>query len=632
MAREERRRSQGSTAWPLMPAVQLVLRVQLGDTRPVPIDRDPDALGEEQPDVSKAPLPRFEVPKSIEINIDRTIAGAFSTGDSSTTEGTVTVHEVHAEHAYFITGSAPTVHQSGTLPIVPKYPDDRTRALSEQLEDARARKLRIGEVGGSTLEIDKEILELRRRIREGGQLRAGDSLDEGRYLLIEQLGHGGFSVVWKARDRSRDEYVAVKVLHPNLSGDSTRLERFFRGARAMYELQHSAIVRILDPRGEDGGFFYFVMELLPGGDLRQAVLAGRVDKDRILDIVLQISEAVSCAHAQGMVHRDIKPANILLDGAGKARLTDFDLVGSKNTTGGTKTGALGTFIYAAPELLDRPQEADSRADVYGLGMTALFGLHGAELPMLAFQNTGSFVKSLACTAELKIVLLRAVNWNVVARFADAGALGEAIRATTYQARKSRRFPGRLGQRAVIFGIVGVLISATGILVIKKYPVQHVEPSASIALIPTEAGAITSQSSGGSTPQPALSANPDTSPLATINSAPSSPVPALASATVTSSAFKRSAPVFTEKPEVSTIDSAPSLKNTPAKVRVEAKGDPCNVTVNGASLGWTPVEATVRPGTVRISCKQGSSPTMSQSIQVPAGQTVQVTFATTSLEY
>jgi eukaryotic-like serine/threonine-protein kinase len=317
--------------------------------------------------------------------------------------------------------------------LTPSYPDDTIRALSERREAARDRKRALLEAGGSTAEVDKEILDLRRQLREGGQLRAGDSLGDGRYLLLERIGRGGFAIVWKAIDRERGEQVAIKVLHSELAGDSVRRERFIRGARIMAELAHEAVVRVLEPHGEDGGYHYFVMELVTGGDLRRAVLEKRVGGEAVLPIILKVGEALAKAHAEGYVHRDVKPANILLDEAGAPRLTDFDLVGGANTTGGTRTGAMGTFIYAAPELLDRPQDADARADVYGLGMTAVFALHGEELSLNVMRDAEVLIKELSCgpsaTALLiKGVLIQAVEWRAQRRFADAASFCKALRA------------------------------------------------------------------------------------------------------------------------------------------------------------------------------------------------------------
>jgi serine/threonine protein kinase len=101
--------------------------------------------------------------------------------------------------------------------------------------------------------VDREIQQLRREMREGGQLRAGDWLGDGRYLLLEPIGRGGFSIVWRAHDSELQRDVAIKVLHAELAGDSVRRERFFRGARRMVDLAGDGVVRVLDPHGEDGG-------------------------------------------------------------------------------------------------------------------------------------------------------------------------------------------------------------------------------------------------------------------------------------------------------------------------------------------------------------------------------------------
>lgn len=295
--------------------------------------------------------------------------------------------------------------------FLPDYADAASRELGEKLADASWRKARLEEAGAETTSIKEEILGLRRQLREGGQLREGDTLGDGRYLLLRRLGRGGFATVWEARDQKHRQQVAIKVLHSELAREPMRRERFFRGARVMSELVHEAIVKVLEPHGHDGGFYYFVMELVPGGDFRTAVLKGQVRAEAVLPLILRVGEALALAHQRKFIHRDIKPSNILLDAEGNPRLTDFDLVGGVDTTGGTRTGALGTFLYAAPELMDRPQDADARADVYGLGMTALFGLHGRELSQNVIQDTEKrkLISRLPCPEEVKKVLQRAAS-------------------------------------------------------------------------------------------------------------------------------------------------------------------------------------------------------------------------------
>jgi serine/threonine protein kinase len=303
--------------------------------------------------------------------------------------------------------------------------------ILHHLEAALARKQDLAQNGFDVAEVEQEVHALKQKIREGILLRPGNRLGGGRYLLAEKLGQGGFGVVWKARDQALDQLVAVKVLHNNLAGDAVRVDRFFRGARAMASLDHPAVVRVLEPRGEDSGHLFFVMELVTGGDLRQAVLQKRIGPEAILPVILQVGDALAIAHAKRVVHRDIKPANILLAEGGAPKLTDFDLVAAPDTTGGTRTGTLGTFVFAAPECLDKPQEADARADVFGLGMTAIFGLYGADLPMDVLRAPERIIGNLRCaqaTRAVKAVLKRAVEWRREDRFTDAGELCAKLRA------------------------------------------------------------------------------------------------------------------------------------------------------------------------------------------------------------
>lgn len=314
----------------------------------------------------------------------------------------------------------------------PRYPDAATRALSQQLKDAYARRDRFVERGMNN-EAERglpEIIAIKRQLRDGGQLRSGDSLGDGRYLLVDEIGRGGFGTVWKAHDSKLDRFVAIKVLHPNLAGDAIKFERFFRGARKMHELGHPHIVPVLEKEGREDRFNYFVMAFFPRGDLRRAVLSGGLGVERVIPLILQVGEALSSAHRLGIVHRDVKPTNILLDNLGGPRLTDFDLVYAPDTTGGTRTGPLGSYIYSPPEMLDRPQEADARADVYGLGMTTLFCLHQADLPSAAIEDRSRFMRKVVPDADLRKVLRTAID-KKSKRYADADEFCSALHAAYY---------------------------------------------------------------------------------------------------------------------------------------------------------------------------------------------------------
>jgi len=296
-------------------------------------------------------------------------------------------------------------------PPEPQYEDDRIRGLSEELEAAYSQLEKETTLGEDTASTREEILRIRREIRDGPRLKAGEFLSDGRFRLIDILGRGGFATVWKAFDRKRHELVAVKVLHGQHSDDRSRRERFFRGARKMAELRHPGIAQVLEEHLEDGGHHFFIMEYAPGGDLRQAVLEGRFSNDLLPPLIWEVGEALSFAHERGVIHRDVKPANILLDKY-QPKLTDFDLVRAFDTTGGTQThGMMGTFLYSAPEVLSNAKEAGIASDVYSFSMTIMFILSGRDLSAQVLRDPSGFLREINCLPAVRETLLRGIAWE-----------------------------------------------------------------------------------------------------------------------------------------------------------------------------------------------------------------------------
>jgi len=189
-----------------------------------------------------------------------------------------------------------------------------------------------------------------------------------RYELREEIGRGGMADVYLAHDRLLDRRVAVKVLLPESASDATNIERFRREARAAAGLSHPHIVSVYD-WGEEDGASFIVMEYVPGQTLREIIQShGRLGPMDAARIAAEIADALSFAHANGVVHRDVKPANVLITPQGQVKVADFGIARAETGEPLTKTGAvLGTATYFSPEQA-QGFPLDGRSDVYALGV------------------------------------------------------------------------------------------------------------------------------------------------------------------------------------------------------------------------------------------------------------------------
>ncbi len=198
-----------------------------------------------------------------------------------------------------------------------------------------------------------------------------------RYEILERIGTGGMSDVYKAKCHKLNRYVAVKVLKQEFSENENFVNKFRVEAQAAAGLEHPNIVNIYDV-GEENGIYYIIMELVEGITLKQYIEKKvRISYKEAISIAIQVAMGIKAAHANKIIHRDIKPQNIIISTTGKVKVTDFGI--AKAATSNTVTSnVMGSVHYSSPEQA-RGGYSDEKSDIYSLGIT-LFEMLTGRVP------------------------------------------------------------------------------------------------------------------------------------------------------------------------------------------------------------------------------------------------------------
>jgi len=259
-----------------------------------------------------------------------------------------------------------------------------------------------------------------------------------RYEILEELGQGGMSVVYRARDTTLDRIVAVKLLHEHLAKKEENRDRFRREAKAIARLQHDHVVDVYDYSGEKDDDSFIVMEYVPGGNLRDFVDSHGHPPSEVASMIgLILADALDHAHEHGVIHRDLKPENVMVSEEGELKLMDFGIAHVVDAETMTQTGSLlGSPAHMAPEIIDG-QDVNRRSDIFSVG-TVLYWLATGEFPFKGENAPNLLRQVLECeyrdpeqiepriSRDLAGIICRCLSRQPEDRFVSVAALRDAL--------------------------------------------------------------------------------------------------------------------------------------------------------------------------------------------------------------
>ena len=291
-------------------------------------------------------------------------------------------------------------------------------------------------------------------------------------------------VVYRAHDPQIDRRIALKVLRQDRVTSNDLVQRFFKEAKAIGRLSHPGIVTVYDV-GQDHGTIFIAMEFLEGIPLSEVIESKSLSVEEIIDLGIQVADALDYAHSHGIIHRDIKSTNIILSPAGRAKITDFGIAHVEDPSAPQQTQAgeiLGTPVYMSPEqVMSRP--VDGRSDLYSLGII-LYELTTGRRPF-GGDNLASIFRAITQDTPLPPVaiapdtpkslsdaIVKSLSKDPEGRFQSGTAMAKALRSGLgpeppgrAPERPAARRPGVLVAVLLVLAILGI----TGVIYLQQGP-------------------------------------------------------------------------------------------------------------------------------------------------------------------